>query len=212
MNRQTIFSIWGLISVTLLLTFASCTSSNEDRADRLNNDGKTEEAIKHYQLAIEEGSIEAINKLALLYSNIHQPEKAKQYYIMALNKGDKKAAETLANLSLRDGAYNDVITYLKPMVDAGDTTQVYTLGNALVKLQRYDEAVQILLKNKDNVYVKAILGEAYYGLGDLKNAEKYWKSAVYDHKSGGINSYNKLLELYLQQGREKDYKELEGTY
>jgi tetratricopeptide (TPR) repeat protein len=129
---------------------------------------------------------------------------------MALNKGDKKAAETLANLSLRDGAYNDVITYLKPMVDAGDTTQVYTLGNALVKLQRYDEAVQILLKNKDNVYVKAILGEAYYGLGDLKNAEKYWKSAVYDHKSGGINSYNKLLELYRQQGRKKIIKSLKG--
>ncbi len=97
-------------------------------------------------------------------------------------------------------------------MDAGDTTQVYALGSAFVKLKRYNEAVQILLKNKDNVYVKAILGEAYYELGDLNNAEKYWKSAVYNHQSGGINSYNKLLDLYRQQGREKDYKKLEGAY
>lgn len=212
MNKHTIFGIWNLISIVILIAFASCNSSNEDKADRLNNDGKTEEAIKHYQLAIEEGSVEAISKLALLYSNTHQPEKAKKYYILASEKGDKKATETLANFSLRDGSYNDVITYLKPMVEAGDTTKVYALGSAYVKLKKYDEAVQVLLKNKDNVYVKAILGEAYYELGDLKNAEKYWKSAVYNHKSGGINSYNKLLELYRQQGREADYKELEGAY
>lgn len=212
MNKHTFFCLLGLIYVAILLTFASCNSSNEDKADRFSNEGKTEEAITHYQLAIKEGSVEAISKLALLYSNTHQPEKAKQYYIMALEKGDKKAAETLANYGLRDGAYDDVITYLKPMVDAGDTTQVYTLGSAYVKLKRYDEAVQVLLKNKDNVYVKAILGEAYYELGDLNNAEKYWKSAVYNHPSGGINSYNKLLELYRKQGREADYKALEGAY
>ncbi len=197
MNKHTFLGIWSCISVAILFIFASCNRSNEDKADSLNKDGKTEEAI---------------NKLALLYSNTHQPEKAKQYYIMAAEKGDKKAAETLANMSLRDGAYHDVITYLKPIVDAGDTTQVYALGSAFVKLKRYDKAVQVLLKNKDNVYVKAILGEAYYELGDLNNAEKYWKSAVYNHQSGGINSYNKLLDLYRQQRREKDYKELEGAY
>jgi hypothetical protein len=212
MNKHTFSGIWSLISVAILITFASCNRSNEEKADRLNNDGKTEEAISYYQLAIKEGSTEAINKLALLYSNNHQPEKAKQYYIMAVKKGDKKAAETLANFSLRDGAYHDVITYLKPIVDAGDTTQVYALGSAFVKLKRYDEAVQVLLKNKNNVYVKAILGEAYYELGDLNNAEKYWKSAVYNHQSGGINSYNKLLDLYREQGRKEDYKELEGAY
>ncbi|ULT24827.1 hypothetical protein KUH03_39045 [Sphingobacterium sp. E70] len=55
---------------------------------------------------------------------------------MASEKGDKKATETLANFSLRDGSYNDVITYLKPMVEAGDTTQVYALGSAYVKLKK----------------------------------------------------------------------------
>jgi|GEM_PF-794861 len=212
MKKNTIFGIWNLMFVAILLAFTACNNSNEDKADRLSNDGKTEEAIQHYQLAIKEGSVEAINKLALLYSNTHQPEKAKEYYKMALEKGDKKAAETLAYLSLKDEAYDDVITYLKPIVDGGDTTQVYTLGSAYVKLERYDEAVQVLLKNKDNVYVKAILGTAYYELGDLGNAEKYWKSAVYNHNSGAINSYNKLLELYREQGRTADYKALEGTY
>src|SRR5690606_6135683 len=146
MNKHTFLGIWSCISVAILFIFASCNGSNEDKADSLNKDGKTEEAISYYQLAIKEGSIEAINKLALLYSNIHQPEKAKQYYIMAAEKGDKKAAETLASMSLRDGAYHDVITYLKPIVDTGDTTQVYALGSAFVKLKQYDKAVQVLLK------------------------------------------------------------------
>ena len=212
MNKNIISRTLGLILVTAFTTFTACNSSNEDKAERLDREGKTEEAIKLYEQAIEEGSVGAINKLALLYSNTHQPEKAKEYYKMAVAKGDKEAAGILANFSLRDEKYEDVITYLKPIVDAGDTTQVYTLGSAYVKLGQYEDAVQVLLKNKNSVYVKTILGTAYYELGDKENAEKYWKSGVYDHKSGGINSYNKLLELYKEQGRTADYNALESAY
>ncbi|ERJ61379.1 tetratricopeptide repeat protein [Sphingobacterium paucimobilis] len=212
MKKNRHFSIERISLAIILAVLTACSSSNEDKADRLNRDGQTEEAIVLYKKAVEEGSIEAISKIALAYSNTHQPEKAKEYYKMAVDKGDKKAAGILANLSLRDEAYDDVITYLKPVVDAGDTTQVYTLGSAYIKLGKYDDAVQVLLKNKNSVYVKAILGTAYYELGDKENAEKYWKSGVYDHKSGGINSYNKLLELYKEQGRTTDYEALEGAY
>ncbi len=212
MNKNLFSGIWSLMLVAAVLTFTACSSSAEDKAERLDREGKTEEAIKLYQEAIDEGSVGAISKLALLYSNTHQPEKAKEYYKMAVEKGDKEAAGILANLSLRDENYEDVITYLKPIVDAGDTTQVYTLGSAYVKLGKYDQAVKVLLKNKNSVYVKTILGTAYYELGDKENAEKYWKSGVYDHKSGGINSYNKLLELYKEQGRTADYNALEGAY
>ncbi|MFD2554161.1 tetratricopeptide repeat protein [Sphingobacterium tabacisoli] len=212
MNKNLFSGISSMILAAMMLTFTACNSSNVDRAERLDWEGKTEEAIKLYQEAIDEGNIEAISKLALLYANTHKPEKAKEYYKMAVDKGDKEAAGILANFSLRDENYEEVITYLKPIVDAGDTTQVYTLGSAYVKLGQYDQAVQVLLKNKNSVYVKTILGTAYYELGDMENAEKYWKSGVYDHRSGGINSYNKLLELYKEQGRTADYEALEGAY
>lgn len=105
-----------------------------------------------------------------------------------------------------------MVTYLKPLVDAGDTTQVYPLGRAYVELGQYDKAVACLSKNKDNVYVKDILGTAYYELGELDQAEAVWRSAVYDHRSGAVNSYNKLLEFYREQGRTADYEALEGAY
>lgn len=196
----------------LVIAVAACDGSAEAKADRLAMDGKTDEAIALYEEAIAAGSVEAISKLAVLYNNELQPEKAKEYYQMAHEKGDRKATEYLASRSLRDHDYEAVITYLKPLVDAGDTTTVYQLGSAYIELGQYQEAVDCLLKNKDNVYVKGVLGTAYYELGNLEQAEEVWKSAVYDHPSGAINAYNKLLELYREQDRTDDYEALEGVY
>ncbi|WP_257668831.1 tetratricopeptide repeat protein [Parapedobacter tibetensis] len=206
------FHYGAWVAALIALVTAACNGSDEAKADRLAGQGKTGEAIALYERAIEDGSLEAINKLALLYSNNLQPEKAKEYYHMAHEKGDRKATAYLANTSLKDHNYDDVVTYLKPLVDDGDTTQVYPLGWAYVELGRYEDAVACLLKNKDNVYVKGILGTAYYELDDLEQAEAVWKSAVNDHSSGGVNSYNKLLELYCEQGRTEDYEALEGRY
>lgn len=198
--------------VVLAVMVAACSQSDEERAGRLAEQGKTAEAIALYERAIEGGSTEAIKQLALLYSNNLQPAKAQEYYQLAHEKGDREATLYLANTSLKDQRYSDVVTYLKPLVDAGDTTQVYPLGRAYVELGQYDKAVAYLSKNKDNVYVKDILGTAYYELGELDQAEAVWRSAVYDHRSGAVNSYNKLLEFYREQGRTADYEALEGAY
>ncbi|SOD11712.1 tetratricopeptide repeat protein [Pedobacter xixiisoli] len=206
--KRTIFL--ALTAVTFGLQ--SCNTNNIDKADKYYKEDNITEAIKHYELAIEEGDTTATNKLALLYANEHQPEKAKAVYIKSFEKGNTFAAQYLANISLRDEKYDDVIKYAKPLVDKGHIEMVYALGSAYLKLKQYDDAIKYLSMDAENVYVKDPLGQSYYDKKDYANAEKYWKSAVDDHKSGAINSYNKLLNLYKELGRQKDYEAYNGKY
>lgn len=197
---------------SLIIIMQSCSSSNTDKADKLYSDDNVTEAIKYYELAIAEGDTTAINKLALLYANEHQPEKAKTYYIKSFENGNAFAAQYLANVSLKDDKTDDVIKYAKPLADKGNKDMVYALGSAYLKLKQYDNAIKYFSMDADNVYIKDPLGQAYYDKKDFANAEKYWKSAVDDHQSGAINSYNKLLSLYKEQGRQKDYDAYKGRY
>lgn len=197
---------------TLSFTMQSCNTSNVDKADKFYKEDNVTEAIKHYELAIDEGDTTATNKLALLYANEHQPEKAKAVYIKSFEKGDTFAAQYLSNMSLKDEKYDEVIKYAKPLADNGNKDMVYALGSAYLKLKQYDNAIKYLSMDAENVYIKDPLGQAYYDKKDYPNAEKHWKSAVDDHQSGAINSYHKLLNLYKEQGRQKDYDAYNGRY
>jgi len=188
-----------------MLIFFSCNTSNESKADSFNKKGNKEKAIEHYKLAIEEGSTEAMNKLALLYSNNHQKEEAEKYYIMSFENGDVSAAQIMSSFSLRDGDYEGVIKYSKKICDDGNKELSYSLGSAYLKMDKYDLAIKYLKIDENSVYHKDPLGQAYYNKGDLISAEKYWKSAVDNHPSGAVNSHTKLLKLYQEQGRQDDY-------
>lgn len=196
----------------IAFTIVSCNISNESKADSFNRKGDTENAIHHYKLAIEEGNIIAMNKLAFLYSNKRDVENANKYHIMAFENGDVSSAQILTSNSLRDLNYKDVIKYSKKLADNGDKIISYDLGRAYLKLKEYDLAIKYLKIDEESVYNKDPLGEAYYKKGDYKNAEKYWKSAVDDHPSGAVNSHTKLLDLYLEQGRKEDYEEYKNKY
>ncbi|MEO5910170.1 MAG: hypothetical protein ABIP95_04735 [Pelobium sp.] len=201
-----------LLFSTSIILFSSCNSSNESKADNLVKENKTDEAIVYYQKAIDEGSETAMNKLALLYDNQHQPEKAKEWYIKSYEKGNVEATSYLANMSLKDENYKDVIKYSKPLADKGDKEFVYSLGSAYYKTQDYDNAIKYLVKDSGNVYIKDILGSSYYAKGDFKNAEIQWRTAVDNYRSGAINSYNKLIALYKEQNRMDDYNAYYGRY
>lgn len=196
----------------LAITLQSCKTNNTEKADKFYKEDNVVEAIKHYELAIAEGDTTATNKLALLYANEHQPEKAKEVYIKSFEKGDIFAAQYLSNVSLKDEKYDDVIKYAKPLADKGNKEISYALGSAYLKLKQYDNAIKYLRLDSISVYTKDPLGQAYYEKKDYANAEKQWKSAVDEHRSGAINSYNKLLNLYKEQGRQKDYDTYNGKY
>lgn len=206
--KQTTILFLSILAITL----QSCNSSNVDKADKYYKDDNVPEAIKHYELAIADGDTTALTKLALLYTNEHQPEKAKNIYIKSFEGGNVYAAQYLSNISLRDEKYEDVIKYAKPLADQGNKEMAYALGSAYLKLKQYDDAIKYLQMDAESVYIKDPLGQAYYEKKDYLNAEKQWKSAVDDHKSGAINSYHKLLNLYKEQNRQKDYDAYNGKY
>jgi len=197
---------------SILFFMISCDVSSETKADKLYQDDKVDEAIQMYQTAIEDGSETAINKLALLYANEHQPEVAKEWYIKSFNKGNMEATKILENISLKDGNSEDVIMYSKPLADQGDKDVIYSLGSAYYKLKDYKNAIHYFLRDEDNVYNRYVLGLAYYDSGDKKNAEIQWRKAVDLYPSGAINSYNRLLELFKEQNRMDDYEAYVGKY
>lgn len=188
-----------------VILLSSCTPSNESLADKYKKNGDTKKAIKHYKLAIEDGSTKSMNKLALLYVNNHNLSEAKKYYQMSFEKGNESAAQILASLCASNEDYKGTIKYAKKLADKGNLDVVYNLGNAYLKLKKYDEAIKYLELDSTSVFTKNLLGEAYYKKGDLVNAEKVWKSAVDNHKKGNSTAYQKLLKLYLKQGKTEQY-------
>lgn len=192
------------ISVFVLL-LNSCSPSNESLADKYKKKGDIEKAIKHYKLAIEDGSTKSMNKLALLYVNNHNLSEAKKYYQMSFERGNESAAQILASLCASNQDYEGTIKYAKNLADKGNLDVVYNLGNAYLKLKQYDEAIKYLELDSTSVFTKNLLGEAYYKKGNLLKAEKVWKSAVDNHKKGNASSLQKLLKLYLKQGKTAQY-------
>lgn len=208
MKRILYFSLIA-ISISLI----SCNNSNEAKGDKASRENP-EEAIKYYTLAMQEDTTntEVINKLALAYSNTHQPEKAKECYILSSKRGNVEATKMLGARSFQDGDYESAVAYYKPFADKGDKDVAYNLGSSYYNLKQYDEALKYLMMDANSVYTKDIIGKTYYAKGDYTNAEKFWKSAVDDHTSGAINSYNSLLKLYEEQGRMDDYNQYKGKY
>ena len=197
-----------------LVLFSSCNQSNEAKGDKSVRNGEREEAIQYYILALGEDSenTELMNKLALAYSNNHQPDKATEVYVTSAESGDEYALKMLGAISFKNADYLVAIEYYKPLADSGNTDVIYDLGSSYYNVGQYDEALKYLLSGKQSVYEKNIIGKVYYAMKDYENAEKYWKSAVDDYPSGGVNSYNSLLELYKEQGRTEDFNKYKGRY
>jgi TPR repeat protein len=70
-----------------------------------DNQGKYEEAIRFYLMAIEKGNIKAMFNLAMLYENQGNDEEAIRFYLMAIEKGDKDAMYNLGCLYMNLSKY-----------------------------------------------------------------------------------------------------------
>jgi len=83
--------------------------------------------------------------------------------------------------------------------------KLYNLGKALVKLQRYDEALVELLKANQAAprkhYIQTYLAIAYHRLGKLAEADKMFQSIPTRKKDELAYIWQHEAELYLEQGR-----------
>ena len=182
----------------------SLTMVGEDDIDRkiiINSElawfyGKLDEpkidaALKHLNKAKELGRDDEWLHSEMGYQLGQNPETSKEaleHFEKAMKLGRKDAwifemvACTLFNLD----RYEEALDYFrKAYTEKNDNWYLYSMGNCLRVLERYEEAIEVLLESRRISLAEedAVDGEdlelahSYLGIGDKDNAQKYLDSA-----------------------------------
>ena len=176
-----------------------------DKAIKLYNDGKYQEAIDAFSSVLEvcQDNAELYNNIALCYANLGEYEKAEKYYLKA-QELNPKLAQVYINLA-------DIYYRRKDMASGIGlvTTGLVELPDNLV-LRHYlarfymedakldlaiDELENILEKQPDNFDVYYDLGRVHFELGNYASAIENFEN-VLEYKSENSWIYYYLGEAY----------------
>ena len=167
---------------------------------------KTDVALKHLNIAKELGRDDEWLHSEIGYQLGQNPETSKEaleHFEKAMKLGRKDAwifemvACTLFNLD----RYEEALDYFrKAYTEKNDNWYLYSMGNCLRVLERYEEAIEVLLESRRISLAEedAVDGEdfelayCYIGMGDKENAQKYLDLARDSViKQGALNEYVK---------------------
>ena len=167
---------------------------------------KTDVALKHLNIAKELGRDDEWLHSEMGYQLGQNPETSKEaleHFEKAMKLGRKDAwifemaACTLFNLD----RYEEALDYFrKAYAEKNDNWYLYSMGNCLRVLERYEEAIEVLLESRRISLAEedAVDGEdfelayCYIGMGDKDNAQKYLDLARDSViKQGALNEYVK---------------------
>ena len=169
-------------------------------------ESKTDVALKHLNKAKELGRDDEWLHSEMGYQLGQNPETSKEaleHFEKAMKLGRKDAwifemvACTLFNLD----RYEEALDYFrKAYTEKNDNWYLYSMGNCLRVLERYEEAIEVLLESRqislaeeDEVDGEDFeLAYCYIGIGDKENAQKYLDLARDSViKQGALNEYVK---------------------
>ena len=169
-------------------------------------ESKTDVALKHLNKAKELGRDDEWLHSEMGYQLGQNPETSKEaleHFEKAMKLGRKDAwifemvACTLFNLD----RYEEALDYFrKAYTEKNDNWYLYSMGNCLRVLERYEEAIEVLLESRrislaeeDEVDGEDFeLAYCYIGMGDKENAKKYLDLARDSViKQGALNEYVK---------------------
>nr|WP_314387764.1 tetratricopeptide repeat protein [uncultured Fusobacterium sp.] len=169
-------------------------------------ESKTDVALKHLNKAKELGRDDEWLHSEMGYQLGQNPETSKEaleHFEKAMKLGRKDAwifemvACTLFNLD----RYEEALDYFrKAYTEKNDNWYLYSMGNCLRVLERYEEAIEVLLESRRISLAEedAVDGEdfelayCYIGMGDKENAKKYLDLARDSViKQGALNEYVK---------------------
>ena len=169
-------------------------------------ESKTDVALKHLNVAKELGRDDEWLHSEMGYQLGQNPETSKEaleHFEKAMKLGRKDAwifemvACTLFNLD----RYEEALDYFKKAyTEKNDNWYLYSMGNCLRVLERYEEAIEVLLESRrislaeeDEVDGEDFeLAYCYIGIGDKNNAQKYLDLARDSViKQGALNEYVK---------------------
>ena len=169
-------------------------------------ESKTDEALKHLNIAKELGRDDEWLHSEIGYQLGQNPETSKEaleHFEKAMKLGRKDAwiFEMVACALFNLDRYEEALDYFrKAYAEKNDNWYLYSMGNCLRALERYEEAIKVLLESRQISIDKndVVDGEdfelayCYIGIGDKENAQKYLDLARDSViKQGALNEYVK---------------------
>ncbi|QYR54163.1 tetratricopeptide repeat protein [Fusobacterium hwasookii] len=169
-------------------------------------ESKTNVALKHLNKAKELGRDDEWLHSEMGYQLGQNPETSKEaleHFEKAMKLGRKDAwiFEMVACALFNLDRYEEALDYFrKAYTEKNDNWYLYSMGNCLRVLERYEEAIEVLLESRRISLAEedAVDGEdfelayCYIGMGDKENAQKYLDLARDSViKQGALNEYVK---------------------
>ena len=173
--------------------------------------GRTEEAINHYQQALEarpDAAAETHTALGLVLASIGKTEEAIRHHRAALRENPKLADghNNLGTALSSQGKLDESITHLRKALryNPEHAEAHYNLGYALYQQRQHDEAIDLFRKA---IAIKPDLVEAQYNLamamaqrGKPDEAIHHYRQAI-RFKPDLARAWNNLANLLARQGQ-----------
>lgn len=107
--------------------------------------------LKYYSLAIQKGSIDAMDNLASYYFRLEDWPNMTKYYLMAIENNYSASMNNLAKYYYNIDDYNNMIKYYLMAIDNGNSDAEEHLLDALSDITIMEKFIQIQIHNKKEI-------------------------------------------------------------
>ena len=155
-------------------------------------------ALENYEKCINlngPSKVKALNNVGTLYLRNNKPNTALDFFLIA-NETSKNNKLIINNIflnyiKLKDEAKADEFFLISKNLDEQDLGFIYNKAQYYIFKQKFDKAVEILEKHKNNSRFLVLLVDLYFNMGKFKKAELLLEASKDDFKKD-INFYNFL--------------------
>jgi tetratricopeptide (TPR) repeat protein len=182
----------------------------------LHAKGQTNEAIKYYELSIQNGNNSAINNLAGCYIQVKNYKKAEELCRLATEKGNKSAWNNLGYLFQTQNKANEAIECYKKAIELGIEVAIDNLGQLYYTQKDINKAMEYFtLSIEKYKSPKSMLhiGICYRDKHDYPNAQKYFEMSFgEDNNQLAADELRDLLKKIRLEKREADLQKTSTSF
>ena len=153
-------------------------------------------AIENYEICINldgHNKIKALNNIGTLYLRNNKAKISLKYFLIAyeINKNNKLIINNilLNYIKLKDEINSDKFFLISKSLDNKDIGFIYNQAQYYILKQKFDDAINILKKNKEKSRFLILLIDLYFNMGNFKDGEFLLDEIKNDIKKD-INFYN----------------------
>ena len=163
-------------------------------------------AIENYEICINlngQNKIKALNNIGNLYLRNNKAKISLKYFLTAyeINKNNKLIINNilLNYIKLRDEINSDKFFLIAKSLDDQDIGFIYNEAQYYILKQKFNDAINILKKNKEKLRFLILLIDLYFNMGNFKDGVALLDEIKNDVKKD-INFYNYFAIRSLRNG------------